>query len=76
MEINDLIKVLEEELDDVAAGSVDGNTAFRQLDGWSSMTALILIARIDGDFGITLSAQELGKAITVDDLYQVLKSKN
>ena len=75
-DIADLIKIMESELDDVPAGSVAPSTPFRQLEGWNSMMALIIIARIDADHGITLTAQDLAGAVTVNDLFAILKSKN
>lgn len=51
--------------------SVD--TQFRELEEWSSMQALIVIAAIDEHFGVTIPEREFREAKTVGDLYQLTK---
>ena len=65
---------MEEELEDVPVGTIAPDSLFRQLDGWSSMMALILMARFDTEWGITLSADALAKAQTVTDLFNALNA--
>lgn len=44
------------------------DTRFRELDEWSSMQALIVIAAIDEHFGVTIPEREFREARTVGDL--------
>lgn len=55
------------------ADGINENTQFRQLEEWSSMQALIVIAAIDEHFGITLPEREFRETKTVGDLYQLTK---
>ena len=75
MNIEAFIQAIEEEFDDVESGSIKPATAFRQLEGWSSMLALILIARIDAEYDVTITAEELSTAITIQDLYDLVQGK-
>jgi acyl carrier protein len=75
MLIADFITMLESELDEPVAEAIKPDTPFRELGGWSSMMALIIIARIDADYGVTISAQDLAKAQTVLELYNLIKSR-
>ncbi len=75
IQINDFIGALEEEFEDVAAGSISPDTKFRELEGWSSMMALIIIARIDSDYNVTISAEELATTHTVQDLFALIQQK-
>lgn len=75
MQLDTFIAHIEEEFEDLPAGTVTGDTAFRQLDGWSSMMALILIARIDSEYNINLTAEELAEATTVNDLFALVKTR-
>lgn len=56
-------------------GTIAGATAFRKLDAWSSMMALILIARIDAEYSVNLTAEELAEATTVMDLFDLVKTR-
>ena len=75
MQIEEFIKVIEVEFEDVAPGTIQAAHVFREIEGWSSMLALILIAKVDSDFDVTITAEELSKSKTIDDLYQVVKGK-
>lgn len=48
---------------------VDANVRFRELEEWSSMQALILIAAVDEHFGVTLPEKEFRNANTIEDLF-------
>lgn len=50
-------------------------TPFRDLEEWSSMQALIVIATVDEQFGVTLPEKEFRKARTVGDLYRITVSR-
>ncbi len=75
MQLDTFIAHIEEEFEDLPAGIITGDTAFRQLDGWSSMMALILIARIDSEYNVNLTAEELAEATTVNDLFTLVKTR-
>lgn len=49
--------------------SIENSTRFRELEEWSSMQALIVIAAIDEHFGVTIPENEFRKAQTVEDLF-------
>ena len=55
--------------------SIRSDTEFKKLEEWGSMMALIVIAMIDADFGKTITAEDLKHAITVADLFEIIKSK-
>lgn len=75
MQLDTFIAHIEEEFEDLPAGTVTGDTAFRQLDGWSSMMALILIARIDSEYNVNLTAEELAVATSINDLFELVKTR-
>ncbi len=75
MQAADFIARIEKEFEEVKPGTITLETEFRKLEGWSSMLALILIASIDEDYGVTLSAEELGKCKSISDLFELVISK-
>ena len=74
-EISEFIKKIEFEMDEIEPGTIQPTTNFRELEQWSSMMGLIFIALIDTEYDVTLNGTELISCITVNDLYQVVKSK-
>jgi acyl carrier protein len=50
---------------------ITANSNFRELEEWSSMQALIVIAAIDERFGITIPERDFRAAQTVSDLFKL-----
>ncbi len=75
MSINEFIQKLEAEFEDMPQGTLKADTDYRNIKGWSSMHALIIIAFIDINFNITLSGADLKSTQTVQDLYNLVQQK-
>lgn len=44
-------------------------------DAWDSLTSLSIIALVDDEFSVTISAQDIINAKTIEGLYQLIQSK-
>ena len=75
MLLEDFIKMFEAELADIIPGTILPETVYKQLDAWNSMQALILIAMVDAEYGVTLTAENLHDCVTVSDLFSVVQNK-
>ena len=70
--LNDFIQKLEAEFDELEKGTLKPQTSFRDLEEWSSMHALIIIALIDTEYEVTITGEDLKTAETVEDLYNII----
>ena len=75
MEIKEFIQNFASQFDDTDASEFTANTEFRELDEWSSLTALSVIAMVDDEYGVTLKGDEMRGAKTIEELFNVVKSK-
>jgi len=75
MDIETFTRKLENEFEDVQQGTLTPATNYREIPEFSSMYALIIIAFIDNEFDVLLTGDELRKANTVQDLYDLVNSK-
>lgn len=75
MNIKDFIEKLENEFDELAKGYLKPETNFRDIDDWSSMHALIIIALIDTEYNVTINGEDLQHCKTVNDLFQIVKTR-
>ena len=50
-------------------------TKFRALDEWSSLAALSILAMVDEEYEVQLKGDDMRKAITIADLYEIVKEK-
>ena len=73
--INDFISKIENEFEDLTPGSVKPDTNFRNHFDWTSVNALVLFSMINVEYGVTLTAEDLQKSITIQDLFEIITSK-
>lgn len=75
MEINEFIEKFAEQFDDTDASAITASTAFKDLDEWSSLIALSIIAMADEEYDVTLKGDDIRNATTVEDLFNTVKAK-
>ena len=75
MEIKEFIEKFAENFEEVTVEDFTPETNFKELDEWSSFLALSVMAMIGDEYDVTISAQEMRDAQTVQDLYNVVSSK-
>lgn len=75
MEINDFIKNLAEQYEEVDAKEFTPETKFKDFDEWSSLTSLSIVAMAEDEYGITLKGDDIRSATTVQDLFDIAKRK-
>jgi acyl carrier protein len=51
------------------------NTVLRDLDEWSSLTALSLIAMADEEYSVKLTGDDIKSSITLNDIFEIIKNK-
>lgn len=67
--LSDFIQVMSDSFSPTAG--VEAGVRFRELEEWSSMQALIVIAAVDEHFGVTLPEKDFRKAETFEDLFEL-----
>lgn len=73
--VNEFTSKLEQEFEDIKPGSLTPATNYRNLDYWTSMHALIVIAFVDAEFNILLKGDDLKSTNTIQDLYNLVQSR-
>jgi len=73
--LDEFVKNIELELDELEPGTLTAEVNYRDLESWSSMYALIIIAYVDSIFNVMLTGDDLRKCNTVKDLYEIIKSR-
>ena len=69
MEINDFIEKFAEAIEVGDVESLEAGTEFRQLDEWSSLSVMLLIAFFDEEFEKEISEKDIKACTTIQDLY-------
>ena len=69
------IENFAEQFDDTELSEFKPETVFHELDEYSSLIALSIISMVDEEYGVTLNANEMSSAVTIEDLFNTVKSK-
>lgn len=75
MELEQFIKNFAEQFDETDESEFKADTAYQELDEWSSMTALTVIAMVNDEYGVTLKASDFKNARTIEDLFSIVKAQ-
>ena len=61
--------------DETDPSEITLSTEFRNLDEWSSLITLSVIAMADEEYDVKLKGDDIKYAETVEDLYNIIKDK-
>lgn len=75
MELNEFIQNFADQFDDTDANEFTATTNFKELDEWSSLIALSIIAMVDDEYDVTLKGDDIKNAVTIEDLFKTVESK-
>jgi len=73
--IEEFISKVEQELDGIPKGSLTAQSNYRNIPEWSSMHALIIIALAETEYDFSLTGEDLRSCQTVQQLYDLIKSR-
>lgn len=75
MELKDFIENFVAQFDDTDASEIKAETVFKELEEWSSLTALSVIAMVDEEYDVKVKGDDIRKSQTVNDLFMIVKSR-
>lgn len=75
MELNEFIKNFADQFDETDATEIRPETKFKELDEWSSLIALSVIAMVDDEYDVALKGNDISNSETVEDLFNIVKSR-
>lgn len=75
MELQEFIDNFADQFDDTDASVFTAETRFHELDEWSSLIALSIIAMVDEEYDVTLKGDDIRAAITIEDLFKAVNAK-
>lgn len=73
MEIKEFVANFANQFEDTDASVFTPETRFRELDEWSSLLALAVLAMVDEEYDVQLRADQMRQANTVGELFEIVK---
>ena len=75
MELNEFVANFAEQFDDTDASEITATTEFYDLDEWSSLTGMSVIALAKTQYGKAITGAELRACATVEDVFTLINNK-
>ena len=76
MDINEFIKNFADQFDDTELEEFKPETNYREdLDEWSSLNGLAILNMIEKKYGVKITASEIKETTTIEDVFNLVKSK-
>lgn len=75
MDLNQFVENFADQFDETDANEVKAETVFKELEEWSSLMALSIIAMVDEEYEVKIKGDDIRNSHTVKDLYEIVKSR-
>lgn len=72
MSIQDFIENFAAQFDETDPAEFTAETKFKELDEWSSLAALSIIAMVDDEYDVIIKGNDIVNSETIQDLYDVI----
>lgn len=75
MDKNEFLANFAEQFDDTDSSEIQLDTKFHDLDEWSSLIGMSVIAMAKTQYGKTISGKEIRECEIVEDLFNLIASR-
>ena len=75
MEIQEFIENFADQFEDTTAVELTGDTVFKELEEWSSLIALSVIAMVDEEYDVAIKGDDIRNSVTIYDLFNTVKER-
>lgn len=75
MKLEEFVKGIAGQFDDTDPAEITADCRFQELDEWSSLTAMSLIAFVRTACGKSLTGREIRSCHTVEELFRLVEAK-
>ena len=75
MNIKEFIQNFSDQFEDLGDVKLMPTTIFRELEEWGSLEAMMVIAMIDEQYGVTISGEDIKKSQTIQDIFDAVSRK-
>lgn len=72
MDLQNFIAAFADQFDETDASEITAETKFHDLEEWSSLVAMGVIAMAKTQYGKSITGKEIRQCVTVTDLYNLI----
>jgi len=75
MDATTFVQNFAAQFDETDASEFSIETRFRDIEEWSSLTALSIIAMVDEVYNVKLTGDDIRKSSSLNDVFNIVKTK-
>lgn len=75
MELNEFVANFAEQFDDTDPSEITASCVFHDLDEWSSLVGMSVLALAKTQYGKAITGAELKACVTVEDVFNLINNK-
>ncbi len=75
MELQDFVAHFAEQFEETDPSVFTPETKYHDLREWSSLIGLSVIAMVDEEYDVTLKGNDVKNSVTIEDLFNIVKSR-
>ena len=75
MELNEFITNFADQFDETDPSQIKADTNYKDLEEWSSLIALSVIAMVDEEYDVVIKGADIKNSTTVEDLFNIIKEQ-
>lgn len=73
--LEEFVELFAEQFDETDASEIQASTVFHDLEEWSSLIGLSVIAMVDEEFDVALKGDDIKTSNTIQDIFEKVQSK-
>ena len=75
MELEKFIQHFAAQFEESDTNAFSGDTKFRDIEEWSSLLALSIIAMVDEEYEVKIKGDDIRNSQTIKDIFEIVKSR-
>ena len=75
MTLEEFVQHFAEQFDETDVNLIKADTKFKELEEWSSLISLSVIAMVDEEYEVALICDDIRNSSTIEDLFIVVRAK-
>ena len=75
MDLQNFVDRLKEIFEDANPETIKPEVKFREIAGYSSLSAFLIIGMVNDEFNVNFTGDDLRKSATIEDIFSIIKSR-
>ena len=75
MDFKDFIEKFADQFEEIDISTLNEDTEYKNLPGWSSLIALMVIAMVDEEYNVKINGNDIRGTKTLKELFDLIRSR-